>query len=176
MMKQILFFFLINCFGLLIACTTAPETTETKTNQDPIQANNQENSQNKQPSKIPATPVLEQEAFDVVPEGMYRELNAQLAASSKKISAQEVLQMYYPAEISNKTSFEKIKVETEKKGRQTIVTLTHDNQSEHLRIQGHRMVMTLEQKEAHWQIVSLQQQYKCWIRKEGVLWSKDKCS
>jgi len=168
-MKQTLIFLLITCFALLIACKTDTTTTaETNTTQDSIP--------NNQASNNIATPVPEKEAFDIVPEGMYRDLNAKLAASSKKLSAKEVVQMYYPAEISDNTSFEKIKVQTEEKGTQTIVTLTHDNQSEHILIQGHRLVMTLEQKDAHWQIVSLQQQYKCWIRKEGGLWSNDKCS
>jgi hypothetical protein len=169
-MKQILNFLLITSFGLLIACTSdaTTETNDSQTSQDSIP--------NVQASDNTATPVPEKEAFDVIPEGMYKKLNAKLAASSKKLSAKEVAKMYYPAEISKKTSFEKIKVQTEEKGTQTIVTLTHDNQSEHILIQGHRIVMTLEQKDAHWQIISLQQQYKCWIRKGGALWSNDKCS
>jgi hypothetical protein len=175
MMKQTLVFLLINCFGLLIACKTDPETTTTTTTNS-TQDSIQNISQNNQPSNNSTNPVAEKEAFDIIPEGIYRDLNAKLAASNKKRTAKEIVQMYYPAEISDETSFEKIKVQTEKKGTQTIVTLTHDNQSEHILIQGHRIVMTLEPKDAHWQIVSLQQQYKCWIRKEGGLWSNDKCS
>ena len=168
MIKRTLAFLLMNCFGLLVACTTDSTATELNTTQDSIQ--------NNQSSNNSANPVAEKEAFDIVPEGMYRDLNAKLAASSKKRTAKEIAQMYYPAKISDHTSFEKIKIQTEKKGTQTIVTLTHDNQSEHILIQGHRIVMTLEQKDVHWQIVSLQQQYKCWIRKKGGLWSNDKCS
>lgn len=167
------YFLLITCLSLLIACTN-DVTNETNSNS----TTSQDSIPSPQASDNTTTtlPKKEVEAFDLIPEGMYQNFNAKLAASNKKLSAKEVAKMYYPAEISKKTSFEKIKVQTEKKGTQTIVTLTHDNQSEHIRIQGHRIVMTLEQKNAHWQIVSLQQQYKCWIRKEGPLWSNDKCS
>ena len=170
-MKQRLYFLLISCFNLLIACQTdtTPVTVELNTDQDTI--SNEPSSHNEQEK-----PVTQKETFDLVPEGMYRDLNKKLAASSKKISPKEVVQMYYPAEISKSTSFEKIEVQTKKEGAKTIVTLTHDNQSEHIRIQGHRIVMILEQKDAHWQIVSIQQQYKCWIREESSLWSNDKCS
>lgn len=172
-MKQIHNFLLINCLGLLISCNTNPstETNNSQVSQDSLP----QNQASETATTASVTPSAT-EAFDIIPEGMYRDLNAKLAASTKKISAKEVVKMYYPAEISKKTSFEKIKVETQERGGKTIVTLTHDNQSEHILIQGHRIVMTLEQKEAHWQIVSLQQQYKCWIRKEGALWSNDKCS
>lgn len=119
----------------------------------------------------------EKKAFDIVPEGIYRSLNEKLAASNKKISPTDIMQMYYPAKISNKASFEKIDLQTEQKEAQTIVTLTHDNQSEHIRIQGHRIIMTLEAtSKTQWKILSIQQQFKCWIRKDGALWSNDKCS
>jgi hypothetical protein len=169
-MKQTLNFLLISCFGLLMACQpeTATLAVETKANQDSIPNKTALNE-----SKVAASP---KEAFEIVPEGVYHSLNAKLAASSKKMSPKEVAKMYYPAQISNQTSFEKIEVQTEKKGTQTIVTLTHDNQSEHIRIQGHRIVITLEEKEAQWQIILIQQQFKCWLRKDGVLWSNDKCS
>jgi hypothetical protein len=170
-MKPILNFILIACLGLLTACQADIPASSTDVNPAENSTPN-----NLSPNKASLTPITEKEAFDVIPEGMYRNLNAKLAASSKKMSAKEIVKMYYPAEISDNTSFEKIKVQTEKKGTQTIVTLTHDNQSEHILIQGHRIVMTLEQKDAHWQIVSMQQQYKCWIRKEGALWSNGKCS
>ncbi len=172
-MKQILPIFLIVSLGLLTACQSDKTTsaTETSENQDSTKSTSP-------PNKASSTPITTtvEETFDVIPEGIYRSLNAKLAASNKKMTAKEIVKMYYPAEISDKTSFEKINVQTEKKGPQTIVTLTHDNQSEHISIQGHRIVMTLEQKDAHWQIVDLQQQYKCWIRKDGGLWSNDKCS
>lgn len=170
-MKQISFLLLLVCLSLLITCTN-DATSETDNNA----TTSQDSIPSPQAPDSTTTILPKKEAFDIIPEGMYKNLNAKLAASNKKLSAKEVAKMYYPAEISKKTSFEKIKVQTEKKGTQTIVTLTHDNQSEHIRIQGHRIVMTLEQKNAHWQIVSLQQQYKCWIRKEGALWSNDKCS
>ena len=172
-MKQLLHILLITSLSLLTACQSDNTTSTTATSKK------QDSTQNTSlPNKVApkATTTTVEETFDVIPEGMYRSLNAKLAASSKKMTAKEIVKMYYPAEISDKTSFEKIKVQTEKKGAQTIVTLTHDNQSEHISIQGHRIVMTLEQKEAHWQIVALQQQYKCWIRKDGVLWSNNKCA
>ena len=153
----------------MIACTTdSTLTTEPSTTIDSVQSS--------LPSPKKAILVPKKEAFDLIPEEIYRNLNTKLAASNKKISAQEVIKMYYPAELANKTSFEKIKVQTEIKALQTIVTLTHDNQSEHLLIQGHRIIMTLEKKDAHWQIVALRQQYKCWIRTAGALWSNYKCS
>lgn len=170
-MKQTLNFLLISCFGLLMACqseTPAP-AVETKAKQD-----SSSNKVSLNETKVAA--VSPKEAFEIVPEGVYRNLNVKLAASNKKMTPLEVAKMYYPAQIADQTSFEKIEVQTEKKGAQTIVTLTHDNQSEHISIQGHRIVITLEEKKAHWQIVAIQQQFKCWLRKEGALWSNDKCS
>jgi len=164
-MKQIVNFILTSFFSLLVACKT--DTTPTTVN---VIDNNQ------LPSKDTIKSTLKREAFEVIRKEMYQELNATLAVSTKKINAKEIVQMYYPAKVSDKTSFEKIEIKTKQKGTQTIVTLTHDNQSEHIRVQGHRIVMTLEQKGTQWQIVSIKQQFKCWIRENKTLWSNDKCS
>lgn len=171
-MNTIHFFTLLSLFYLLISCQSEPATTSPD---QPISKSDSNNTYNTLPtaSKEVTTP----EAFENVPAGVYQNLNEKLAASTSKKTAKEVAQMYYPAKISNKTSFEKIDIQTQKEGTQTIVTITHDNQSEHTSIQGHRIVMTLEKKGTHWQIVSIQQQFKCWIRKEnGATWSSDKCS
>lgn len=169
-MKKILNLLWISGLLSLMACQTDTTTTDKNNTQDSLKSDLSPNLNEK---SLVATP---KEAFDLVPEGIYRDLNAKLAASKSKMSAKEVIQMYYPAKVSNNTSFEKIDIQEKKEGSKTIVTLTHDNQSEHIRIQGHRILMTLEQKAAHWQIVSIQQQYKCWLRTEGALWSNDKCS
>lgn len=114
--------------------------------------------------------------FETVPTGMYQSLNTKLAAAAKKFNPEQVIKMYYPAKIAKVNSYEKIDVRTEKKGKQTIVTLTHDNQSDHISIQGHRLIMTLEKQKGQWQIVVLKQQFKCWIRKDNTLWGTEKCS
>lgn len=171
-MKLIFYFFWItySC-SLLISCQSDKRSSTIKTNVKEDTLQNEPLSSNKALLKP-----VKKEAFNLIPEGVYQELNTKLAASTKKISAKEVAKMYYPAKIADNTSFEKIDLQTEKKGTQTIVTLTHDNQSEHIRIQGHRIVMTLEQKGTQWQIVSIKQQFKCWIREKKALWSNDKCS
>lgn len=103
--------------------------------------------------------------------------NAQLVAEKQSLSAEDVIKLYYPAVIpENDQSYQKIDIETRTEGQQTIVTLTHDNQP-HVVIQGHRIIMTLEQKDQQWTVISMKQQFKCWVRdKNAVAWSADRCS
>ncbi|BDS11049.1 hypothetical protein [Aureispira anguillae] len=157
---------------LLLGCQSETNQTSTKTvHQTDTTVHNNIRQESKQPIVTAS-----ENSFEAIPAGQYRSLNEKLKKTTKTISAKEVIKLYYPAKITNEKSYEKIDVQSEEKGGQTIVTLTHDNQSEHVSIQGHRIVMTLQQKDKHWQIVALKQQFKCWVRKNGILWGTDKCS
>lgn len=101
--------------------------------------------------------------------------NKTLSQQKKKLSPEEIIKLYYPAVIpKDDHSFQNIKTETKIEGDKTIVTLTHDNQP-HITIQGHRIVMALTKEKGEWKVLSIAQQFKCWMRKGGVVWSSDRC-
>jgi len=103
-------------------------------------------------------------------------LKALLVKEKKALSAKDVIKLYYPAKIQNENnSYEKIDIQTKKEGNNTIVTLVHDNQP-HVSIQGHRIVMTLTKNNNQWEVLSIAQQFKCWSRKDGLVWGTNKCS
>jgi Icc-related predicted phosphoesterase len=102
--------------------------------------------------------------------------NEKLAKENKSMNPEEILSFYYPAVIpENDDSNQKIDVSSRVEGEHTIVTLVHDNQP-HIVIQGHRLVMTLTKNDDKWIVLGLKQQFKCWLRKDNVVWSTDKCS
>jgi len=165
MIKSTLFFVLVAIF--FTACSNEPTadkptaTTENTTTNSTVDASATE----------PKAPLPSFEEVDP------SRFNAQLAAEKKTLSPKEVIQLYYPAVVPKEdNSYQKIDIETRTEGSQTIVTLTHDNQP-HIVIQGHRIIMTLEQKDKQWTVISMKQQFKCWVRdKKAVAWSADRCS
>ena len=99
-----------------------------------------------------------------------------LAIHNNKLSPKEIISLYYPAVIPGADdSYQKIEISSRVDGDKTIVTLIHDNQP-HIVIQGHRIVMTLTKNESKWEVISIKQQFKCWLRKDGVVWGTDRCS
>ena len=110
-----------------------------------------------QPDSTELSPAKSNEANKVVEkekpssynqDGKFEEVNTDylkdlLAKEKRKLSAKDVIKLYYPAKIQHaNNSYEKIDIVTKKEGNNTIVTLVHDNQP-HTTIQGHRIVMTL---------------------------------
>jgi len=81
------------------------------------------------------------------------------------------------AEVAQQTAIQEGKndLAAKKEGNNTIVTLVHDNQP-HVSIQGHRIVMTLTKNNNQWEVLSIAQQFKCWSRKDGLVWGTNKCS
>ncbi len=102
--------------------------------------------------------------------------NEKLAKENKSMNPKEILSFYYPAVIpEDDDSNQKIDLSSRVEGDKTIVTLVHDNQP-HIVIQGHRLVMTLTKNDNKWVVLNLKQQFKCWVRKDNIIWSTDKCS
>ena len=164
--KQGLFLLTLTFF---IACNNSenkPSTTDTAEQTDSVE-------NNPAPTTTTSSSEFEEGTFEEVnPDA----LNAKLAEASSKLSPEEVVKMHYPAKAPNHHgTYEKIDVQTKQEGDKTIVTLTHDNQP-HIAVQGHRIVMTMQQKGKQWEVLSIQQQFKCWVRKEGITWSTYKCS
>lgn len=155
----------------LISCNNSENTPSTI--DDPAQTDSIETSSTSTTVPTTTSSEFKEGAFEEVNPAA---LNAKLAEATSKLSPEDVVKMHYPAKTPNHHgTYEKIDVQTKQEGDKTIVTLTHDNQP-HITVQGHRIVMTMQQKEKQWEVLSIQQQFKCWVRKDGITWSTYKCS
>lgn len=160
---------LISCLALgafFTACNSDNATNATV-------ASTTDSVQTTETKPVDNKPIAQENAFEEVSPDAF---NKKLSEQKQKLSPEAVIKLYYPAVIpKDDDSFQKIAIETKTEGDKTIVTIVHDNQP-HIVIQGHRIVMTMTKEKGQWKVLSIAQQFKCWVRKAGVVWGVDKCS
>ena len=102
--------------------------------------------------------------------------NQRLRTLEYQYSAEDILDIYYPATVFSADSYEKIERQKTWRGDTLLLNLLHDNQP-HIKIQGHRIQLSLIRKSKQWRVLSIKQQFKCWERTaKQPLWSAYNCN
>ena len=102
--------------------------------------------------------------------------NQRLRTLKDHYSAEDILDLYYPATVFPADSYEKIERQKTWRGDTLLLNLLHDNQP-HIKVQGHRIQLSLIKKNKQWCVLSLKQQFKCWERTaEQPIWYAYNCN
>ena len=102
--------------------------------------------------------------------------NQRLRTLEYQYSAEDILDLYYPATVFSADSYEKIERQKTWRGDTLLLNLLHDNQP-HIKIQGHRIQLSLIRKSKQWRVLNIKQQFKCWERTaKQPLWSAYNCN
>lgn len=119
-----------------------------------------------------ATTVSKNEEFKAV---NYDELNQLLADKKDRISAKEVMKLFYPKKVETGEGNEKIEI-TEKtlNNGHVEITLIHDNLLDDA-VRGEKYVMELTIHKDKWTVVSLKKNWKCWDNRGHTHWGIAPC-
>ncbi len=101
--------------------------------------------------------------------------NKQLAKESKKLTATEVMRLYYPDEIESEEGNQIITLsEKVLKNGHTKVSLIHDNWLDDS-TRGKQLVMELKKQKGHWLVLSLKENWRCWEGRGPTEWGIELC-
>jgi len=105
----------------------------------------------------------------------FAEFSEKLSQQNEKLTAKEVMQLFYPHKASTGEGNEKITIsEKTLDGEIVEVTLIHANLLDDS-VRDIKYVMKLEESKATWTVLSLKQSFRCWEGRGHTDWGADLC-
>ncbi len=103
------------------------------------------------------------------------EFNKKLAQQNEKLTAMEVMQLFYPREASTGEGNEKITISEQTLDSGIVkVTLIHANLLDDS-VRDIKYVMELQENKTTWTVRSLKQSFRCWEGRGHTDWGADLC-
>lgn len=104
------------------------------------------------------------------------EINQLLKENNKKLTALEVMRLYYNYPITSNEGNEKIElIEDIMDNGNTVITLIHDNFSGDS-VKGEKYKMELKKIDNKWVVISIKKNWKCWDGRGHINWGIEFCT